>query len=129
MSRMFDRVFSRLLKRGTLEVTYASGEKAVYGEPADGFPDVAVRFTDDKVPRDIVLDPRLGAGEAYMDGRIVIERGGVMELVQLVQAAHADGNDVDRDVLDVFLALGRGDDDLGLIGNIAFLRDLHRLRR
>ena len=86
MSRMFDRVFSRLLKRGTLEVTYASGEKAVYGEPADGFPDVAVRFTDDKVPRDIVLDPRLGAGEAYMDGRIVIERGGVMELVQLVQA-------------------------------------------
>jgi cyclopropane-fatty-acyl-phospholipid synthase len=83
---MFDRVFSRLLKHGTLEVTYASGEKAVYGKPADGFPDVAVRFTDSKVPRNVMLDPRLGAGEAYMDGRIVMERGGVMELVQLVQA-------------------------------------------
>ena len=32
-----------------------------------------------------MLDPRLGAGEAYMNGRIVMERGGIMELIQLVQ--------------------------------------------
>ena len=28
---------------------------------------------------------RLGAGEAYMNGRIAMERGGIMELIQLVQ--------------------------------------------
>jgi cyclopropane-fatty-acyl-phospholipid synthase len=86
MSGLFGRLMTRLIKRGTLKVTYASGETATYGEPAPGYPDVAVRFTDDKVGRDVVLDPRLGAGEAYMDGRIVMERGGVMELVELVQA-------------------------------------------
>ena len=86
MSGLFGRLMTRLIKRGTLKVTYASGETATYGEPTAGYPDVAVRFTDDKVGRDVVLDPRLGAGEAYMDGRIVMERGGVMELVELVQA-------------------------------------------
>ena len=86
MSGLFGRLITRLVRRGTLTVTYASGETATYGEPTPGYPDVAVRFTDGKVGRDIVLDPRLGAGEAYMDGRIVMERGGVMELVQLVQA-------------------------------------------
>lgn len=86
MNGLFDRLISRLIERGTLTVTYASGEAKTYGKSAEGYPDVAVRFTDDKVGRDIVLDPRLGAGEAYMDGRIVMERGGVMELVELVQA-------------------------------------------
>jgi len=86
MSGLFDRLITRLVKRGTLQITYASGKVAKYGQPTDGYPDVALRFTDDKVGRDIVLDPRLGAGEAYMDGRIVMERGGIMELVELVQA-------------------------------------------
>jgi cyclopropane-fatty-acyl-phospholipid synthase len=81
---MLDRVLAGRVKRGRLKLTYASGRVAAFGEPAEGFPDVAVRFTDDNVPRDIVLDPRLGAGEAYMDGRMVMERGGIMELVQLV---------------------------------------------
>jgi cyclopropane-fatty-acyl-phospholipid synthase len=85
-STLFDRLMTRVIKRGTLKVTYPSGQNVTFGTPTVGYPDVAIRFTDDKVARDVVLDPRLGAGEAYMDGRIVMERGGVMELVQLVQA-------------------------------------------
>jgi cyclopropane-fatty-acyl-phospholipid synthase len=86
MSRLFDRLMTRLIKRGTLKVTYPSGQSIIFGKPTPGFGDVAVRFADDRVARDVVLDPRLGAGEAYMDGRIVMERGGIMELVELVQA-------------------------------------------
>ncbi|MBO0749227.1 MAG: class I SAM-dependent methyltransferase [Porphyrobacter sp.] len=86
MSGLFDRLITRLIERGTLQITYASGAVSTYGEPTPGYPDVAVRFTDEKVGRDIVLDPRLGAGEAYIDGRIVMERGGIMELIELVQA-------------------------------------------
>jgi cyclopropane-fatty-acyl-phospholipid synthase len=86
MNSLFDRLLNRLIKRGTLTVAYASGETRTYGQATAGYPDVAVRFTDTKVGRDIVLDPRLGAGEAYMDGRIAMERGGVMELIELVQA-------------------------------------------
>ena len=85
-STLFDRLMTRLIKRGTLKVTYPSDHSVAFGTPTAGYPDVAIRFADDRVARDVVLDPRLGAGEAYMDGRIVIERGGVMELVELVQA-------------------------------------------
>jgi cyclopropane-fatty-acyl-phospholipid synthase len=83
---MLDRVLARQVKRGQLKVTYATGRTSTFGTPEPGFPAVALRFTDDKVPRDILMDPRLGAGEAYMDGRMVMERGGIMELVELVQA-------------------------------------------
>jgi cyclopropane-fatty-acyl-phospholipid synthase len=85
-STLFDRLMTRVIKRGTLKVTYPSDQSVTFGTPTAGYPDVAIRFTDDSVARDVVLDPRLGAGEAYMDGRIVMERGGVMELVELVQA-------------------------------------------
>ena len=81
---MLDRVLATRIKRGRLTLTYASGRTATFGRPEEGYPDVAVRFTDDKVPRDIVLDPRLGAGEAFMAGRLVMERGGIMDLVELV---------------------------------------------
>ncbi len=83
---MLDRVLAKQVKRGQLKLTYASGRTVTFGEPEEGFPNVAVRFADDKVARDILLDPRLGAGEAYMDGRIVMEGGGIMELIELIQA-------------------------------------------
>src|SRR3546814_18621503 len=33
--------------------------------------------------RRVILDPRLGAAEAFMDGDLRIERGDIMELIQL----------------------------------------------
>jgi cyclopropane-fatty-acyl-phospholipid synthase len=83
---LLDRLLGRIVRHGTLEVAYASGAVSRFGEPTPNYPDVALRFTDKRVPRDLVLDPRLGAGEAYMDGRIVMERGGIMELIELVRA-------------------------------------------
>jgi cyclopropane-fatty-acyl-phospholipid synthase len=83
---MLDRVLARLVKRGQLTLTYPSGRTITFGSPEPGFPNVAVRFADNKVARDIALDPQLGAGETYMDGRLIVEDGGIMELLQLVQA-------------------------------------------
>ena len=83
-----DKLFSRLVTRGRLEVTYADGSKSSYGTPEEGFPEVAIRLTDKRVVRDIVLDPGLGAAEAFMDGRLVIERGDIMDLVSLARANH-----------------------------------------
>src|SRR5205809_428391 len=64
---------------------------------------------------------------------VVTPNSGLLVMMRIVPASLesscADGNDVDRNLLDVFLALGRGDDDLGLIWNIAFLRNLHPLGR
>lgn len=83
---LIHRFLDRSVRRGTLEVAFADGTASRYGTPCDGFPDVAIRFADTKVPRDIVLDPSLGAAEAFMDGRLIIEKAGIMELVELIQA-------------------------------------------
>ncbi|WP_114520226.1 cyclopropane-fatty-acyl-phospholipid synthase family protein [Altererythrobacter sp. ZODW24] len=85
-ANLLDRVLSKIVKRGALLVTHADGRAATFGEKADGYPDIGIRFADDKVARDIMLDPRLGAGEAFMDGRLLIESGDVMGLVQLLRA-------------------------------------------
>ena len=83
---LLDRFLSSAVLAGRLGVVFADGTAVTYGTEADGFPDVVIRFTDHRVPRDIVFDPRLGAAEAYMDGRLVLEEGGIMELVQLLRS-------------------------------------------
>ncbi|MEM1194829.1 MAG: class I SAM-dependent methyltransferase [Pseudomonadota bacterium] len=74
------------VKQGRLGVVYADGSADTFGEAATGYPEVVVRLTDARVPRDIILDPRLGAAEAFMDGRLVIEEGDIMDLVTLLRA-------------------------------------------
>ena len=83
---LFHRFLKKAITHGTLKVTYAGGEQATYGEAKAGYPDVAIRFTDDRVPRDIVMDPRLGAAETFMDDRLQIERGDIMDLIALVRS-------------------------------------------
>ncbi len=84
--RLIDKLLARMIRRGRLELTHADGHRSSFGDGDPQLPSVAVRFTDARVPRDILLDPRLGAGEAYMDGRIAMERGDIMELLSLVRA-------------------------------------------
>ena len=81
---LFDRFLTSAIKRGTLTVTDHKGTSKTFGHAEAGWPDVAIRFTDARVPRDIVLQPDLGAGEAYMDGRMIVERGEVIDLTSLM---------------------------------------------
>ena len=86
---LFRKFLQRGVRRGRLGVVYADGSADTFGQSAEGFPEIVLRLTDDRVPRDVVLDPRLGAAEAYMDGRLVIEEGDVMGLVTLLRANNA----------------------------------------
>ncbi|WP_086617353.1 SAM-dependent methyltransferase [Erythrobacter tepidarius] len=83
---LLDRFLSRAVRQGRLGVVYADGSASTFGTPAPGFPEIVLRLTDKHVPRDILLDPRLGAAEAIMDGRLLIEEGDVMGLVSLLRA-------------------------------------------
>ncbi len=83
---LLDRFLSRAVKQGRLGIVFADGSVSTYGAPAEGFPEIVLRFTDAAVARDIVLDPRLGAAEAFIDGRLLIEEGDVMGLVSLLRA-------------------------------------------
>jgi cyclopropane-fatty-acyl-phospholipid synthase len=53
--------------------------------PEPGRTPVRVRLTDKGAAFHIAKDPRVGAGEAYMDGRLVMEQGDVRDLVLLIR--------------------------------------------
>lgn len=84
--KIFERVLRRLVTRGQLTVHYAGGGSFTVGRPEPGFPTLALRFQDRMVPFDIVKDPRLGMAEAWIDGRVAIEGGGIMEFVSMIRA-------------------------------------------
>ncbi|WP_086609140.1 SAM-dependent methyltransferase [Erythrobacter donghaensis] len=83
---LLDRFLSRAVKQGRLGIVFSDGSVSTYGTSAEGFPEIVLRFTDAKVPRDILMDPRLGAAEAFIDGRLLIEEGDVMGLVSLLRS-------------------------------------------
>ena len=84
--KLFDRVINRLVTRGQLTIIYHDGRKVTAGAPDPAFPSLALKFKDARVPFDIIKDPRLGMAEAYIDGRVGIEGGGIMELISLIRA-------------------------------------------
>lgn len=81
---LIDLFLAKRVQRGTLTVHHANGKTLNFGTPEPGFPDVAIRFTDAGAAAAIVRDPGLGAGEAYMNGRLVVEQGDVRDLVRLL---------------------------------------------
>ncbi|MFO1260778.1 MAG: cyclopropane-fatty-acyl-phospholipid synthase family protein [Sphingomonadaceae bacterium] len=83
---LIDHFLNRLLKHGTLTLVRADGSSRTFGTPAPGFPDVTLRFKDNKVGRDIVLNPRLGLAEAYMDGRATVDNDDIMGLISLARS-------------------------------------------
>lgn len=81
---LLDRLFHKMIRDGELTVIDSSGKTHVYGTPNPAKPGVTVRFTDASVANRIAINPALGAGEGYMDGRIIIEKGDIRQLVDLV---------------------------------------------
>ncbi|MDK2759840.1 MAG: cyclopropane-fatty-acyl-phospholipid synthase family protein [Sphingopyxis sp.] len=77
---------SRVIRQGRLTVVAPDGAREQFGQAASGFPDVTIRFVNRRAMRRIILDPRLGAAEAFMDGEMVVEQGDVMDLVGLIRA-------------------------------------------
>ena len=68
---LLDKMLSAMVKDGQLIVRDYDGKLYHYGDPAA--PAVTLRFTDKGAALHVAKDPRVGAGEAYMDGRMVIE--------------------------------------------------------
>ena len=80
------RLIERLLKRGEITVVTADGKRQTYGR--GGGKHLTIRFTDRKVPFELLRNPRLALGEAYMDGRLVIEDGSMLDLLDMVTASN-----------------------------------------
>ncbi len=76
---------SRVVRKGRLTVVAPGGAREAFGEPAPGYPDVTIRFTSRRGMRRILFDPRLGGGEAFMDGEMELIEGDIMELIGLLR--------------------------------------------
>jgi cyclopropane-fatty-acyl-phospholipid synthase len=74
-------ILKSMMRVGRLSVVYADGSVENYGDGSG--PPVAVRLTRAGARR-IALEPDLGLGEAYMDEDLVIERGDVWTLLEVV---------------------------------------------
>ncbi len=81
---LLDRLFTKMIHDGELTVIDHKGVRHVYGRQSPDKPPVTVRFTDAASARAVAINPALGAGEAFMDGRLIIEHGDVRQLVDLV---------------------------------------------
>jgi cyclopropane-fatty-acyl-phospholipid synthase len=80
---LIDVFLRRAIKRGELSLTKPDGSTATFGTPDPTLPPVAITIHDTAVYRAIAADPALGAGEAFMDGRLTIERGDILDLLML----------------------------------------------
>jgi cyclopropane-fatty-acyl-phospholipid synthase len=76
------RLVDKLLTKGSITLLVPGKAPRTYG-PGGG-KHLTVRFTDRKVGFDIVRSPARGVGETYMDGRLVIEDGTILDLLEMV---------------------------------------------
>ena len=79
---LIGRLVDKLLTRGSITLLMPGKAPLTFG-PGGGR-HLTVRFADRRVPFDIVRNPRLGVGEAYMDGRLTIEDGTILDLLELI---------------------------------------------
>jgi cyclopropane-fatty-acyl-phospholipid synthase len=83
---LIGRLIDKLITRGSITLFTPGKPPRTYG-PGGG-EHLAVRFTDRKVAFDIMRNPRLGFGEAYMDGRLIVEDGTVLDLLRMIVGAN-----------------------------------------
>ena len=83
---LIEKLVGKVISNGRLDLVMPDGRKLEFG-PGAGKP-LTVRLTDRKAAFAIARNPRLGLGEAYMDGRIVIEDGDILDLMELVTGAN-----------------------------------------
>ena len=99
--RLLKNLLTRFVQVGTLELHDADGKIHVFsGEPG---PKVSIRLKDRKLYRSLFLNPELHAGEAYMDGTLVMEGTTIREFLEF---AEINGNNLRKHPLQRILHRG-----------------------
>jgi cyclopropane-fatty-acyl-phospholipid synthase len=73
-------LFRQIVREGTLTIVDSAGKAETFG---NGAPQVTVRLTDRATEARIAVHPKLYLGEAYMDGRLVIEEGTLYDFLDI----------------------------------------------
>ncbi len=78
---MLGRFLSEFVRNGRLSVTWPDGRTQSYGQ---GGPEAAVRLHGRFTPWALRIRPDLALGEAYMDGRLTVERGTIADVLEIL---------------------------------------------
>ena len=82
MFRPLVSILERTITTGHLRLVDSDGRAYDFGDQ-DG-PPVSARITDKRTERQLLLNAPLTIGEAYMDGRLVLERGTIYDFLELL---------------------------------------------
>lgn len=81
---LLDHFFRRLIRSGRLVVTWPNGHRSTYRGDTTGGRHAAIRIEDWRIAMRLAVNPMLAAGEGFMDGRIRIEDGDILQMLDLV---------------------------------------------
>ncbi|NJC05103.1 cyclopropane-fatty-acyl-phospholipid synthase [Sphingomonas kaistensis] len=82
---LLERLLGDRIRNGTLTVIMPGGERSTIGS---GEPVVVVQVHDKAALVTLLRNPRLAFGELYMDGRLTLEQGQLMDLLTIVVGAN-----------------------------------------
>jgi cyclopropane-fatty-acyl-phospholipid synthase len=105
MQAALDAILRRFIVLGSLTVRWPDGHVTNYSGPHASGPDATIALRDPAAVRQLLVNPALHIGEAYMDGGLVPGEGGIyqaLELLVINLTANASGHPIAR----VFAALG-----------------------
>ncbi|WP_245412267.1 SAM-dependent methyltransferase [Notoacmeibacter ruber] len=87
---MIGRLVDRMIGTGTLIATLPNGQSHRFGP--GGAPRVAVKIHDQRTLLSIVLNPDPAFPEAYMDGKITLEEGDLLDFFQLLSPSQRNAD-------------------------------------
>jgi cyclopropane-fatty-acyl-phospholipid synthase len=77
----FAALLGKLVRKGDLELETADGAKHRLGDGSG--PRLGVRLADRRAERQLLINPALHLGELYMDGRLIVTRGDLYDVLEL----------------------------------------------
>jgi cyclopropane-fatty-acyl-phospholipid synthase len=75
-------ILRSVVHRGSLDIIGANGRSKTFGDGTG--PHVSVRLASKRTEVALTLNPALAIGEAYMDGRLIIEEGSLYDFIDLL---------------------------------------------
>ena len=82
---LIERLLAGKIRHGTLRIERADGSISELGNRQAGWPDIILRIHNAAAERRILLNPRLGLGDAYIDGSVSVGDDDIMGLIELVR--------------------------------------------
>jgi cyclopropane-fatty-acyl-phospholipid synthase len=83
--KLLDQMLKLLVKKGELTVIDHDGRTYRYGAPDPELRPATARLMDSKVAFQIARDPALGTAEAWMNDRLRMERGEIIDLILIIR--------------------------------------------